>query len=60
MELGEPHAMWQEFADSYLDDVATRLLKWDDSVKGVTIVKEHYDSWVARTGRRELFGSTAV
>lgn len=60
MTLGEPDVMWQEFADCYLEDVAARLLKWGDSISDVGIVEEHYDSWLARTGRREPYGTIAV
>lgn len=60
MEFGEPHAMWQEFAVDYLEDVAVKLLKWGDSVRGVSIVEEHYDAWLARTGRRDPYGTVAA
>lgn len=58
MVLGEPHAMWQEFAVDYLEDVAVRLLKWGDSARGVSIVEEQYDGWLARTGRRDPYGTS--
>lgn len=60
MEFGEPHEMWQEFAVDYLEVVAVKLLKWGDSVRGVSIVEEHYDAWLARTGRRDPYGTVAA
>lgn len=60
MELSEPHAMWQKFAVDYLEAVTIRLLKWGDSVRGVSIVEEHYDAWLARTGRRAPYGTIAA
>lgn len=56
MDLADPHAMWQDFAIDYLEVVAGKLLEWGDSIKGASIVEEHYDAWLARTGRRDTYG----
>ena len=53
MELGAPHAKWQDFADEYLGFVADTLLVWGDSIRGVSMIVENYDFWLARSGRRE-------
>ena len=57
LDLAEPHAMWQDFADDYLDYLARSLLEWGDSsrvsAKGVMT----YGEWLVRTGRREPHGS---
>lgn len=60
MVLGELNAMWQEFAVDYLEDVAVRLLKWGDSDRGVSIVEELYDGWLARIGRRDPYGTSSA
>lgn len=60
MVLAEPHVMWQDFAVDYLEVVAVKLLEWGDSIKGASIVEEHYDAWLARTGRRDTYGIMAA
>lgn len=56
LELGEPDAMWQDFADDYIGYVASSVLTWGDSSREPGRELLGYDDWLVRTGRREPRG----
>lgn len=60
MDLGEPDAMWQDFADDYLDYVARCILNWGDSAREALKGVLNYDLWLVQTERREPIGQNTV
>jgi hypothetical protein len=58
-DLGDPDAMWQDFADEYLDYVARCVLEWGDASRTTPKDLMTYEEWLVRTGRREPYGSNA-
>jgi hypothetical protein len=56
MDLGEPHDMWQDYADDYLGYVARCILNWGDSAREASKVVANYDVWLVQTERREPIG----
>lgn len=55
-ELAEPDAMWQDYADEYLDYVSRLVLLWGDSSKDTPRTLSTYEEWLVKTGRREPWG----
>lgn len=53
LDLGEPDAMWQDFADDYIDYAAYSISTWGDSSRQPMKEFHSYDDWLVRTGRRE-------
>lgn len=53
MDLGEPDAMWQDYADEYLGYLARCILNWGDTARVVPQVVANYDVWMVQTERRE-------
>ena len=51
--LTEPDAMWQDFADDYLEYAAARILFWGDSGREAPNDLTDYDAWLVRTERWE-------
>lgn len=56
MDLGEPDAMWQDYADDYLGYVARCILNWGDAAREASKVVANYDVWLVQTERREPIG----
>jgi hypothetical protein len=56
MDLGEPDAMWQDYADDYLGYIARCILNWGDTARDLPKVVANYDVWLVQTERREPFG----
>ncbi|WP_457208579.1 hypothetical protein [Nocardioides sp. P5_C9_2] len=55
--LAEPDAMWQDYADDYLDYVANAILRWGDSNRDAPRTLMTYEAWLVRTDRREPYGA---
>ena len=49
--LAEPDAVWQDFADDYLEYAAARILVWGDSSREAPSDLTDYDAWLVRTER---------
>lgn len=56
MDLGEPDAMWQDYADDYLGYITRCILIWGDTSPDAPKVVANYDVWLVQTDRREPFG----
>ena len=56
MDLGAPDAMWQDYADDYIEYVAASILSWGDSGREAAKELMTYDAWLVRTERREPYG----
>lgn len=52
-ELPQPDAMWQDYADEYLDHAARSVLSWGDSSREAPKRLMTYDAWLVRTDRQE-------
>jgi hypothetical protein len=57
LALDEPDAMWQDFADEYLDYVARSILERGDLSRKAPKELNTYEAWLVRTGRRQPYGS---
>lgn len=56
MDLGEPDAMWQDFADDYLGYAARCILTFGDSAQEAPKTMTNYDVWLVQTERRAPVG----
>lgn len=59
MDLGDPDAKWQDYADDYLGFIARCIWNWGDAARDVPQVVANYDVWLIQTGRREPFGQNS-
>ncbi len=57
LDLEEPDAMWQDYADDYLDYVANAILRWGDSSRDAPKSLMTYEAWLVRTDRRKPYGA---
>jgi hypothetical protein len=57
LDLAEPDALWQDFADDYLDYAASSILRWGDSSVDAPKSLMSYEAWLVTTGRRKAIGS---
>jgi hypothetical protein len=57
LDLAEPDGLWQDFADDYLDYVASSILRWGDSSADAPNTLLTYGAWLVATGRRKPIGS---
>ena len=58
--LGEPDAMWQDYADDYIGYAAACVLTWGDSSREAQKELMTYDAWLVRTERREPYGQNTL
>ena len=59
MDLGEPDATWQDYADDYLGYIARCILNWGDAAGDVPKVVANYEVWLVQPERREPLGQTS-
>ena len=57
LDLGEPDAMWRDYADEYLEYAARCILEWGDSSQDRSKELMTYEAWLVRTGRQEQGGN---
>lgn len=60
MDLGEPDAMWQDFADDYLGYAARCILSFGDSAQEAPKTMANYDAWLVQTERRDPVGQNEL
>lgn len=60
LPLAKPDAMWQDYADEYLEYAARCVLNWGDASREAPKDLMTYDVWMVRTDRQEPHGSVGL